>query len=434
MSPAVSYEKQKCRAVTGIVSSAVVLGLSLSIALAGWFFFLDAWGQALRAQQRETWFDPWEDGGKIQTSYKCWNMTGLSEEFAMDFKETYHYCFAFGQTGVPLIVKMEGSLEGFQPYRDALYVEGAQLPEAFMLRGVAAPIEDDIREFAIESLNILYDGQVVSEDDFEELIGVSFLDTTKKPMGGADFAAGIGCGMFGLVFGGIGIFLLMVNVKRRIRIGRLLEKERESMRQAAAWQNTAYDTAYNTAYDGTGSTDYGRGYDSSVWGNESRGSQSAAASGVRLTPLKKSNPFLGILGAIGGSLLGVVLWLFISFVGFIAGFAGFVMLKCALKGYEILSGRLDKKGAVISLFITAFMIFFANGLEYVIALCRAFFELDASFDTIQYVLMNFGQLMTETQSWGGFYMNLVLGYGLSIWASYRVIWSILTFKEQDPFN
>ena len=48
--------------------------------------------------------------------------------------------------------------------------------------------------------------------------------------------------------------------------------------------------------------------------------------------------------------------------------------------------------------------------------------------------MNFGQLMTETQSWGGFYMNLVLGYGLSIWASYRVIWSILTFKEQDPFN
>ena len=66
MSPAVSYEKQKRRAVTGIVSSAVVLGLSLSIALAGWFFFLDAWGQALRAQQRETWFDPWEDGGRFR--------------------------------------------------------------------------------------------------------------------------------------------------------------------------------------------------------------------------------------------------------------------------------------------------------------------------------------------------------------------------------
>ena len=139
--------------------------------------------------------------------------------------------------------------------------------------------------------------------------------------------------------------------------------------------------------------------------------------------------FLGILGAIGGSLLGVGLWLLISFAGFIAGFAGFVMLKCALKGYEKLSGRLDKKGAVISLFIAAFMVFFANQLEYVIALCRAFMEWDASFDTVQYVIMNFGMLMTETNSWGGFYMNLVLGYGLSIWASYKVIWGIFSYRE-----
>ncbi|MCI9048120.1 MAG: hypothetical protein HFG71_12810 [Hungatella sp.] len=435
MSPADSYEKQKRRTTWGIVSSALVLGLSLSIALAGWFFFLDAWGQALRAQQREVWFDPWEDGGKIQNSYKCWNMTGLSEEFAVDFKETCHYCFAFGQTGVPMIVKMEGSLEGFQPYRDALYVEGAQMPESFLLRGVAAPIEDDIREFAIESLNILYDDEVVSEDDFEDLIGVSFLDTTKKPMGGADFAMGTGCGLFGLVFSGIGIFLLIVNIKRRKNIGLLQEREKEAMRQAAMWQNTGYDRAHDASSYGT---DYGRTYDSSVWGDERRrdgqpAKGASAGAGVRLEPVKKSNVFLGILGAIGGSLLGVGLWLLISFVGFIAGFVGFVMLKCALKGYEVLSGRLDKKGAVMSLIITAFMIFFANGLEYVIALCRAFFELDASFDTIWYVVMNFGELMTETQSWGGFYMNLVLGYGLSIWASYRVIWSILNYKEQEPF-
>lgn len=434
MRPADSYEKQKRRATAGIVSSAIVLGLSLSIALAGWFFFLDAWGQALRAQQRETWFDPWEEVGKIQNSYKCWSMTGLSEEFAVDFKETYHYCFAFGQTGVPLIVKMAGTMEEFQDYRDALYVEGAQLPEPFMLRGVAAPIEDDIREFAIESLNILYDSQVVSEDDFDELIGVNILDTTRKPMGGADFSVGFGFGLFGIVFSGIGIFLLTVNIRKRKKAGLLQQRQQETMRQAAMWQNTAYDTSYDTSWD----RNYGGGYDSSAWGNERYGSggtagpgPGSAAGGVRLAPVKKSNMFLGILGAIGGSLLGVALWLVISFAGFIAGFAGFVMLKCALKGYEKLSGRLDKKGAVISLGIAAFMIFFANGLEYAIALCRAFLELDASFDTIRYVLANFGQLMTETESWGGFYMNLVLGYGLSIWASYKVIWRIFNYKDGE---
>ena len=153
-------------------------------------------------------------------------------------------------------------------------------------------------------------------------------------------------------------------------------------------------------------------------------------SGIRLVPVKKSNVFLGILGAIGGSLIGVALWILISAVGFIAGFAGFVMLKFALKGYEKLSGRLDKKGAVISLVIAAFMVFFANVLDYVVTMYYAFFQWDASFDTIRYVIMNFSSLMTEADTWGGFYLNLVLGYALSIWSSYQLIGRILSYKEK----
>ena len=147
--------------------------------------------------------------------------------------------------------------------------------------------------------------------------------------------------------------------------------------------------------------------------------------------MKKSNMFLGILGALGGSFVGVGIWVLISIAGFIAGFAGLVMLKCALWGYGKLSGRLDKKGTVISLVMAAFMVFFANCLDYVVALCRSFFQWDASFDTVRYVIMNFGELMTETESWGGFYMNLVLGYGLSIWASYKVILGILNYQEGE---
>lgn len=431
MSPAVNYAKEKRRATTGIVASAVVLALSVSIGLAGWFFFLDAVAGAMKAQRNEQWFDPWDKGTQKQNSYKCWNMTGLSEEFAVDFKETYHYYFAFDSSWNPVIVKMKGELEeSYQPYVDAVYVEGMEFPAPLMLRGVAAPVEDEIREFAVEGLNALFDGDVISEDTFEQLMGVSFLDTTRKPMGNGDFSVGAGFGMFGVVFGTVGIMCLVINIKRRRNIGLAQQREKESMRQAAAWQDTAYeDGRYWDSREFEGEDRCQRFNEYGYAGSAAEGYVNS--SGVKLVPVRKSNMFLGILGAAGGSLLGVGLWLLISFTGFIAGFAGFVMLKCALKGYDKLSGRLDKKGAVISLVIAAFMVYFANQLEYVIALCRAFMEWDASLDTIRYVVVNFGRLMTETKSWGGFYMNLVIGYGLSIWSSYKVIFDILSFKEEN---
>ena len=164
-------------------------------------------------------------------------------------------------------------------------------------------------------------------------------------------------------------------------------------------------------------------------GQGTGGDQTYYVNGVKLTPLKKSNMFLGIIGAIGGSLIGVVLWLGISFVGFIAGIAGFAMLKFVLLGYEKLSGRLDKKGAVISLVIAAGMVFFANVLDYVVTICRAFFQWEASLDTVLYVISNFGTLMTDADCWGGFAMNLIIGYALSIWSSFQLIGKILRYKE-----
>ena len=144
---------------------------------------------------------------------------------------------------------------------------------------------------------------------------------------------------------------------------------------------------------------------------------------------RESNLFLGIIGAIGGSLVGVALWLVISLVGFIAGVAGFVMLKFALLGYQKLSGRLDRKGAFISLFVAAFMVFGANVLDFVIAICKAYFQFEASFDTVRFVVMNFSSLMTELDMWNGFALNLVIGYGLSIWSSFSLIRWILQYKE-----
>ena len=144
---------------------------------------------------------------------------------------------------------------------------------------------------------------------------------------------------------------------------------------------------------------------------------------------KKGNMVLGILGAIGGSLIGVGLWVLIGFANFIAGIAGFVMLKFAMKGYQKGAGKLDRRGALICLVIAAVMIPAANILECFLVLCQAFFEFEVSMDTVRYVAMNFSELMSDCELWPMFFKDLIIGYGLSIWSSYRLIAAILTYKE-----
>lgn len=508
------YKKKKKKAMVGIVISVTILVLTLSTGLAGLFFYLDATAEARRAQQKQKWFNQWEDSTTtVQDAYRTEQIIGLTEEFASDFKETYHYYFAFDTEWYPLIVKMKGPLgEEFGPLTDYIYKDDMEEPEPVTIRGIAAPIEDDIREFAIESMNILYDDQFITDENFEDYLGISILDMSRKPVGRADFERARPFFIIGFIGTIMAVFLVMMYVRNWRDISQEEKREKGNMRYAAAWQNmpadeTGYgdpDTIKESGFGGAGGTGASSGsYDSGAAASQSGYADSTAmgghsgygytgsgapdgqsgyadpvaaggrngygyadpiaaggqsgygyagagagsgqnqygytgsaatgytdGSGIRLVPVKKSNVFLGILGAIGGSLIGVALWILISAVGFIAGFAGFVMLKFALKGYEKLSGRLDKKGAVISLVIAAFMVFFANVLDYVVTMYYAFFQWDASFDTIRYVIMNFSSLMTEADTWGGFYLNLVLGYALSIWSSYQLIGRILSYKEK----
>ena len=112
----------------------------------------------------------------------------------------------------------------------------------------------------------------------------------------------------------------------------------------------------------------------------------------------------GILGAFLGALCGAVLWLLVSAFGIIAGLAGFVMLRLTLLGYEKCSGKLDKKGAVICLLLTAIMIPAADLLDYWLALCRVYLSYDFSLD-------------------------LIVGLVLSVLASWNLILAVLRRKK-----
>lgn len=86
------------------------------------------------------------------------------------------------------------------------------------------------------------------------------------------------------------------------------------------------------------------------------------------------NLFGGIVGAFLGSLLGVFLWVLIYQLGYISAIAGAVMIICAMKGYEMLDGRLNKTGIIISCVLSVLMVLVAEQVSLGIEIYQAYKE------------------------------------------------------------
>ncbi|MCH5344057.1 MAG: hypothetical protein J1E64_08460 [Acetatifactor sp.] len=79
---------------------------------------------------------------------------------------------------------------------------------------------------------------------------------------------------------------------------------------------------------------------------------------------RKENVLLGIMGALIGSLLGVLMIVVLGRLGIVASFSGVMMAIGVLKGYEILGGNLSKRGIVISVAIMLIMAYVGDRLDW----------------------------------------------------------------------
>lgn len=59
---------------------------------------------------------------------------------------------------------------------------------------------------------------------------------------------------------------------------------------------------------------------------------------------KRENIVAGAVGAFLGAMLGGACIVMLGQLGYVAALSGMVMAVCALKGYELLGGRLSVKG------------------------------------------------------------------------------------------
>lgn len=78
----------------------------------------------------------------------------------------------------------------------------------------------------------------------------------------------------------------------------------------------------------------------------------------------------GILGAIFGALLGAAVWVLIYRFGYISALGGGLIVVLALKGYELLGGRLNRFGIFMCCMISALMLLGAGYLSLAIAIMR----------------------------------------------------------------
>lgn len=77
---------------------------------------------------------------------------------------------------------------------------------------------------------------------------------------------------------------------------------------------------------------------------------------------KRENIVAGVVGAFLGTLIGVVCVVVIGQMGYMTSISGLIMAVGALKGYELLSGTLSKKGAVFSSVLVLVMTYLAHRL------------------------------------------------------------------------
>ncbi len=141
---------------------------------------------------------------------------------------------------------------------------------------------------------------------------------------------------------------------------------------------------------------------------------------------KNENLVGGFVGALLGSLIGVVCIVIFGQLGRVAVASGIVMAVCTLKGYEMLGGKLTKKGIVISIIMMILMTYVGDRIGWAIIIVR---ELGGDiFSAFQMVpaLLQWGRIES-----GNYWANLALLYVFTIGGAIPTCTSIVKDRKKE---
>ncbi len=355
---------------------------------------------ALREQNTETeieYFDSYTDNGKEALLY--FNL--ISDSFAtFTIGESHDFYFALdsNEHGIfPYIICMPADdLSNYQEIYDYTFSPDADAapPEYADITGYPMAIDDDLKELAIEYFNFFWDEEVLTEENFSEIVGDYYLDTTYQPESGD--------GVEDLLVAGVlfvlGCVLLFVALKKNKQPNRLPT-------DAAPADVAPTDASESTELPLTESP-------------------------AEIAP--PLNHGLGLIGAVGGALIGGILWIVLYRAGYIAGLAGYLAVFCAMKGYHKFAGGTSRAGTILSTVIAIVTIILCHGIALAWVIAVEVNALNPGRATIGYILSHFGEMMDLLELWGSFWLDLLIGLALGIVASIGPISAAIKQEKKTP--
>lgn len=142
---------------------------------------------------------------------------------------------------------------------------------------------------------------------------------------------------------------------------------------------------------------------------------------------RKSNPFLGFIGAALASVFGVVLWILIYQLGYIAGIAGGAIMLFAFFGYKKMGRAMDTKGVFISFAVGLVMVFVACHVSWTIEAIKAYNEYYGFNMDFFYMSKKLFSILEKLDIMSDFFIELAIGYGLSLLVAFPTF--INSFRE-----
>ena len=138
-----------------------------------------------------------------------------------------------------------------------------------------------------------------------------------------------------------------------------------------------------------------------------------------------NNYWMGLLGAVLGTLVGLIPWVLLARAGYFASIAGFLIGLCAKKGYELFRGKLGRPKLAVLIVCSVLGVVLA---QYVDIWIQVAIELDGYFFSFGELTSITTQLiLTEPEVLTPFLLNLVLGLVFAL----AGLWGVFAQTKQE---
>ena len=138
-----------------------------------------------------------------------------------------------------------------------------------------------------------------------------------------------------------------------------------------------------------------------------------------------NNYWMGLLGAVLGTLVGLIPWVLLARAGYFASIAGFLIGLCAKKGYELFRGKLGRPKLVVLIVCSVLGVVLA---QYVDVLIELIIGLDGYFFSFGEMIVLTAQfILTVPEVLTPFLINLVLGLVFAL----AGLWGVFAQTKQE---